>query len=103
MLTVNGIPFRIPAGPRLGYTLHLCLDASVAELIVDIRHAITTRIYRPPNGPLRIKISDQAQLKSLEAWQLWPISKDRLTTRSASQPLSSLISLSRQEKNSKHF
>ena len=73
-------PKFIPAGPRIGYTFHLFLDASVAELIVDSRHAITTRIYRSPNGPLQIKISDPAQLKSLEAWQLRPISKDRLTT-----------------------
>ncbi len=80
VLTVNGTSFQIPAGSRIGYTFHLFLDASVAELIVDSRHAITTRIYRSPNGPLQIKISDPAQLKSLEAWQLRPISKDRLTT-----------------------
>ncbi len=39
-------PKETPA-PRLS----LFLDASVAELICDSRHAITTRIYRKPNAP----------------------------------------------------
>ena len=60
----------------------IALDASVAEIICDRKHAITTRIYRQPDGPLRIVLSasDLAQITSLQAWQLCPISKDRLTS-----------------------
>ena len=80
LLHVNGDTVEIPSPTNYEHDFHLLLDASVAELIVDSRHAITTRIYRRPNGPLQIKVSDLAQLKSLEAWQLRPISKDRLTS-----------------------
>jgi hypothetical protein len=49
---------------------------SVAELIVDRRHAITSRIYRQPDGSLRIKPNgeDLLSLVSLDAWELRPIS-----------------------------
>ena len=58
------------------------VDASVVELICNGKHAFTTRIYRKPDGPLRISLSDSdlAQLDGLEAWQLRPISPDRLTS-----------------------
>ena len=61
---------------------HLFLDASVSELICNKRHAITTRIYRKPNGLLRFRTEDEMYTSSIgfEAWQLKPISKDRLTT-----------------------
>lgn len=81
-LTVNGISLEVPLGPERQVAFHLFLDASVAELICDRRHVLTTRIYRQPEGPLRIQASDGdlAALTSLEAWQLRPISDDRLTT-----------------------
>jgi hypothetical protein len=50
-----------------------------AELIVNNRHAFTTRIYRKPEGPLRISVSGLIKFASFEAWQLQPISPDRLT------------------------
>jgi beta-fructofuranosidase len=77
-LTVNGAATEIPA--TTAHEFHLFLDASVAELIVDQRHALTTRIYRQPSGPLRVKSSDVHQLESFQAWQLRPISPDRLTS-----------------------
>jgi beta-fructofuranosidase len=77
-INVNGASFEIPAPTKDGHEFHLFLDASVAELIVNRRHAITTRIYRQPKGPLRVK-SDKG-LASLQAWQLRPISSNRLTT-----------------------
>jgi beta-fructofuranosidase len=79
-LTVNGTTVEIPAELEDGREFHLFLDASVAELIVDRRHAFTKRIYRPPHGPLRVETSDEAKLTSFEAWQLRPITPDRLTT-----------------------
>src|SRR6266850_863437 len=80
-LTINGISVDLPAASRPEREFHLFLDASVAELICDRKHAITTRIYRQPDGPLRIVLStsDLAQITSLLARQLRPISNDRLT------------------------
>jgi len=60
----------------------LVLDASVAEFFSNSIDVLTSRIYRQPAGPLRFEISeeDAGRLRSFEAWQLQPISKDRLTT-----------------------
>lgn len=81
-LTVNGVSVDLPASSRPEREFHLFLDASVAELICNRKHAITTRIYRQPDGPLRIVLGDSglAQTTSLQAWQLRAISNDRLTT-----------------------
>jgi beta-fructofuranosidase len=81
-LTVNGKSVDLVAAAKAEHTFHLFLDGSVAELISDQQHAITSRIYRRPDGPLRISAvdSDLGQLTSLEAWQLRAISPDRLTT-----------------------
>ena len=78
-LTVNGTATKISDQPGT-HNFHLFLDASVAELIVDRRHAITTRTYRKPDGPLRIRIGNDSQLETFEGWQLQPISPDRLTS-----------------------
>jgi beta-fructofuranosidase len=82
-LTVNDASVEVPLGVSPSHhEFRLYLDGSVAELNLDRKHAITTRIYREPDGPLRIKVTagDLAQLISLETWQLRPISPDRLTT-----------------------
>ena len=81
-LTVNGISVDLPAASKSEREFHLFLDASVAELICDRQHAITTRIYRQPDGPLRPMLSDfdLTQIMSLQAWQLRAISNDRLTS-----------------------
>jgi beta-fructofuranosidase len=79
-LEVNGATFEFPSTPDNAVDFHLFLDGSVAELIVNRRHAITTRIYRQPNGPLRTKAGKELNLSSFQAWQLRPISPDRLTT-----------------------
>jgi beta-fructofuranosidase len=69
-----------PAAGELRF--HLFLDASVAEFFCNDLHVLTSRIYRQPNGPLRVQLSeaDLRSLNWLEAWQLRPISGDRLTT-----------------------
>jgi beta-fructofuranosidase len=81
-LTVNGKSLVVSLGPNREITVHLFLDASVAELICNRRHALTTRIYRKPDGPLHVRVSDNdlPALISFQAWQLRPISPDRLTT-----------------------
>ena len=53
-LTLNGKTIDLPPTQRFAREFRLFLDASVAELICDNQHAITTRIYRKPDGPLRI-------------------------------------------------
>lgn len=81
-LTVNGISVEVPVGSKMEMGFHLFLDASVAELICEGKHAITTRIYRKPIGPLCFDVGDHAlsALTSFQAWQLRSISADRLTT-----------------------
>jgi beta-fructofuranosidase len=80
-LTINGKTIEIPATTKPLRDFSLFVDASVAELICDNRHAITTRIYRKPNGPLKISSDTAAaNLFQLSAWQLRPISPNRLTT-----------------------
>jgi beta-fructofuranosidase len=80
-LTVNGAAVDLPPSFRPEREFRLFVDASVAELICDQAHAITTRIYRKPDGPLHVAIkeADLKNLVALEAWQLQPISNDRLT------------------------
>jgi beta-fructofuranosidase len=81
-LTINGASIDLPASSKSEREFHLYLDASVAEFIYDRKYAMTTRIYRKPEGALRLVLddSDLAELTSLEAWQLRPISSNRLTS-----------------------
>ncbi|PYU87202.1 MAG: hypothetical protein DMG51_03055 [Acidobacteria bacterium] len=80
-VTVNGISAELPWASHHNLEFHLFLDGSVAELICNHMHAFTVRIYRPPNGPLRFRPNDGplGAFSSLQAWQLLPISADRLT------------------------
>ncbi len=60
--------------------LHMFLDGSVLEVFANDTTALTARIYQIPSGPLRLKLEGNAELMALDAWQMKPISKDRLTT-----------------------
>jgi beta-fructofuranosidase len=75
-LTVSGKSVDLPANEASARELRLFVDGSVAELICDNRHAVTTRIYRKPRGPLRV----HGNFAAFHAWQLRPISHNRLTT-----------------------
>jgi hypothetical protein len=79
---VNEKTIVLPARISSELTFHLLLDGSVVEFFCDDWHALTSRIYRQPSGPLHLQFGegDQAALRQLEAWQLRPISSDRLTT-----------------------
>jgi beta-fructofuranosidase len=81
-LQVNEKTIVLPARISGERTFHLLLDGSVVEFFCDDLHALTSRIYRQPRGPLHLRFGegDQAALRQLEAWQLRPISSDRLTT-----------------------
>ena len=81
-LRINQEQMELPLPDSREWECHLVLDASVAEFFFNHRHALTTRVYRRPQGPLRLESSgrDLSRLVSLSAWQLDPISRDRLTT-----------------------
>jgi hypothetical protein len=80
VLNVNGSKVEIASSANYEHEFHQILDASVAELIVDRRHAVTSRIYRKSYGRLRLKLGDRHAARSLNMWPLQPISPDRLTT-----------------------
>jgi beta-fructofuranosidase len=80
-VTVNGNTFDLPPTKSPQHNFQLFLDASVAELIWDSKHVITTRIYRKPDGPLRVsRASSFVKFSQLSMWQLRGISDNRLTT-----------------------
>jgi len=80
-LQINETNLEFPAKAS-DLDCRLFLDASVAEFFCNRRFVLTTRIYRKPDGPLRMvmKEADVRRLHRFEAWQLQAISKDRLTT-----------------------
>src|ERR1700681_1121960 len=83
LLTINGSEIEIPASANQQHDFRLFIDASVTALIVNRRHAITTRIHRKPDGPLSVSFSDKhtaLSMTSVKIWQLQPISSNRLTT-----------------------
>ncbi len=59
--------------------LHIFLDGSVLELFVNATTVLTTRHYKLPSGPLRLKVDGKLDVASLDVWQMSPITKDRLT------------------------
>jgi beta-fructofuranosidase len=76
VLNGNGTSIELPGPANAPREFHLFVDGSVAELICDSRHAITSRIYRVPDGPLHIKVGapELSRMSMLEAWQLKAIS-----------------------------
>jgi beta-fructofuranosidase len=81
-LEVNGKRIEVPTESGRTIEFHLVLDASLAEFFCDRLHALTSRIYRAPASPLELRFSGAGlgSFASLEAWQLRPISPDRLTS-----------------------
>ncbi len=81
-LQVNGSSLALPTPAAGEMTCHLVLDASVAEFFCNDRHVLTSRVYRRPGGPLSVHLIDPdlSVLRGFEAWQLHPISQDRLTS-----------------------
>lgn len=59
--------------------LRMFLDGSVLEIFANGTTALTKRIYKTPSGPLTLKLEGDADISSLDVWQMTPISKDRLT------------------------
>ncbi|MGD1078696.1 MAG: glycoside hydrolase family 32 protein [Candidatus Sulfotelmatobacter sp.] len=78
-LSVKTFAAPFPGATGSPVHLHMFLDGSVLEIFVNGTISLTARIYRIPSGPLRLKIEGDAELTNLDAWQITPISKDRLT------------------------
>ncbi|HEY1423023.1 MAG TPA: glycoside hydrolase family 32 protein, partial [Candidatus Acidoferrum sp.] len=55
LLQVNEKTIELPTPVAGERTFHLLLDASVAEFFCDDLHVLTSRIYRPPSGPLHLQ------------------------------------------------
>jgi len=60
------------------------LDGSVLEVFANGATALTARIYQIPASPLRLKLEADSELIFLDAYQMTPISNDRLTGSSCS-------------------
>jgi beta-fructofuranosidase len=73
-----------PLAPRSGkeHRLALFLDASVIECFAEDTLALTTRVYRAPQSPLRLSATDAdlSALYALRVSTIKPISPDRLTS-----------------------
>jgi len=78
-LHVNNISAPLSGSPESPVDFHLFLDGSVLEVFANATTSLTARIYQIPSGPLRLKPEGKVELVSLDAWQMTPISKDRLT------------------------
>jgi beta-fructofuranosidase len=78
-LSVNAITSTLPGAAGSLLHLHAFLDGSVLEVFANGTTSLTARIYRVPSGPLQLKIKGPAELRNFDAWQISPISKDRLT------------------------
>jgi hypothetical protein len=55
------------------------LDGSVLEVRANETTFITARIYQVPAGTLEITLEGSLQEAVLDAWQMTPISPNRLT------------------------
>jgi len=78
-LRVNTVAASLAGVSGLPVDLRLFLDGSVMEVFANRTVALTSRIYKAPSGPLRLKLEGDAELVSFDLWQMTPISKDRLT------------------------
>jgi hypothetical protein len=55
------------------------LDGSILEIFTNDTTTLTARVYQNPSPRLRLVLDGNAELTSLNIWQMNPISKDRLT------------------------
>jgi beta-fructofuranosidase len=77
-LRVTGVEAPVAGASDAPVDLHMYIDGSVIELFAN-GTALTARSYQVPAGPLRIRVEGDADLQKFEAWEMKPISNDRLT------------------------
>ncbi len=79
--TSQGGPFALAEDETL--KLRVFLDASVVEIFANNRACLTSRIYPSRSDSLGLGMfarGDKARLKTLDVWEMRPISPNRLTT-----------------------
>jgi beta-fructofuranosidase len=81
-IVADGKPMSIHAQPRQSIEIHIYVDGSVAEVVVQNSAAYTKRFYYQGSVPPRVQLQVEgpATIESLSMWQIAPISSDRLTT-----------------------
>lgn len=77
-LRVNTLAAPVAGASGSPIHLHMFLDGSTLEIFANDT-ALTARVYRKPSGSIRLRFEGNAELKSLDVWQIKPISPDRLT------------------------
>ena len=79
--TMQSGPFLLGRGEPL--RLHIFLDGSVIEIFANHRFCLTARVYpagRRSRGVALHSRGGEAKMVSFEAWEMRPISPDRLTS-----------------------
>jgi hypothetical protein len=71
----GGIDFHAPAAP-----IRLLLDASVLEVFVGNREALTSRVYTVKHGTTSFHVQVEGGRAAMDSWALMPISPDRLVS-----------------------
>jgi beta-fructofuranosidase len=82
-VSINGVALPVALGEKESLDLHLYIDGSVIEVFVNGQAAYTKRFYYPGNSQRESCLQwagSTTSIASLSAWQLAPISADRLTT-----------------------
>jgi beta-fructofuranosidase len=78
-IRVNNLKAPLSGGAGAPVHLHIYLDGSVLELFANQATSMTARVYQAPDGPLRLAVKGSVEVERVSAWQMAPISKDRLT------------------------
>jgi beta-fructofuranosidase len=81
-VVADGKAMPILAQPRKSIEIHIYVDGSVAEVILQNSAAYTKRFYYPGSvaPKVQLQIDGPATIETLSMWQIDPISPDRLTT-----------------------
>ena len=79
-VSVNELTAPISGSGDSPVRIHLFLDGSVLEVLVNGTTALTARIYQIPKWPLGLRMEGKATVDSLDFWRMQAISKDRLTS-----------------------
>jgi len=82
-VSIDGTPLPVALGEKERLDLHLYIDGSVIEVLVNGLAAYTKRFYYPGNSQRDARLQwagNTSNIASLSVWQLSPISADRLTT-----------------------
>ena len=79
-LHVNSIAAPLAGQAQSPVELRILLDGSVLEVFANTTTCLTARVYQIPSGSLRLKLSGRRGLRAFHAWQMTPITRNRLTS-----------------------